>query len=190
MFPETSWWASGKCAVSCHVLILEVIPSASVRASLESYFRKATFFLWVKYVRGTRTAKLRFVLCSMWCLLHDRFALPHTWKQTFKFFVILGNFIVKMDIVGIVQIVILKYTGSIPNQFMLRKLDEDIHLWSFSKAWCIVTHAETASFISNDVIRNWSFDSEMGSDRRLTLWNPETEPKVLWKKTNMHFTKQ
>ena len=30
---------------------------------------------------------------------------------------------------------------------MLRKLAEDIHLWSFSK----VTHAETASFISDDV---------------------------------------
>ena len=73
---------------------------------------------------------------------------------------------------------------------MLRKLAEGINLWSFSKTWSIVTHAETASFISDDVVRNRSFDSEMGSDRRLMLWNPETEPKALWKKTNMHFTKQ
>ena len=73
---------------------------------------------------------------------------------------------------------------------MLGKLDEDIHIWSFSKTWSIVTHADTASFISDYVIRNWSFDSKMGSDRRLVLWNPETEPKALRKKTNMHFTKQ
>ena len=26
-----------------------------------------------------------FVLCSMWCLLHDRTALPHTWKYSFQF---------------------------------------------------------------------------------------------------------
>ena len=42
MFPEISWWALGKCVGSCHVLILEVF------RSLESYFREATFFLWVK----------------------------------------------------------------------------------------------------------------------------------------------
>ena len=52
---------------------------------------------------------------------------------------------------------------------MLRKLAEGIHLWSFSKTGTIVTHAETARFISDDVIRNWSFDSEMGSDRRLVM---------------------
>ena len=51
----------------------------------------------------------------------------------------------------------------------------------FSKTWFIVTHAETASFTLDDVIRIWSFDSEMGSDRRLTLWNPEPELKALWK---------
>ena len=32
-----------------------------------------------------------------------------------------------------------------------------------------------------------SFDSEMGSDRRLVLWNSEIELKALWKKTYMHF---
>ena len=73
---------------------------------------------------------------------------------------------------------------------MLRKLVEGIHLWSFSKTWFKVTHAETASFISDDMIQNWSFDSEMGSGRRLMLWNLKTEPNMLWEKTNMHFAKQ
>ena len=40
---------------------------------------------------------------------------------------------------------------------MLRKLAEGIHLWSFSKTWSIVTHAEIASFISDDVIRTRPF---------------------------------
>ena len=53
-----------------------------------------------------------------------------------------------------------------------------------------VTQDVTASFISDEMIRNWSFDSEMVSERRLMLWNPETEPKALWKKTNMHVAKQ
>ena len=44
-------------------------------------------------------------------------------------------------------------------QFMLRKIDKGINIWSFSKTWFIVTHAETASLISDDVIRNWFFNS-------------------------------
>ena len=51
----------------------------------------------------------------------------------------------------------------------VKKIAEGIHLWSFSKTRCIVTHAETASSISDDAIRNWSLDSETGSDRRLML---------------------
>ena len=64
MFPKTFLCASGKCVDSYDLLtcILEVIPPALVRASLEPYVREATFFLWVKIVRGTRTAKLiRFI---------------------------------------------------------------------------------------------------------------------------------
>ena len=63
MFPrkKNSWWASGKCVDSYHVLtctcILEVIPPVPVLASLESYVREASF-LWVKSVRKTRTTKL------------------------------------------------------------------------------------------------------------------------------------
>ena len=50
---------------------------------------------------------------------------------------------------------------NVPNQFMLRDLAEGIHLWSLVKPVNIVSHAETASFTSDDVIRNSSFDSEI-----------------------------
>ena len=74
-------------------------------------------------------------------------------------YLFLGNFIVKMDIVG-------QYSTNSDIKKNTRKLTEDINLWSFRKTWFIVTHAETASFISDDVIRNRSYDSQMGSDRR------------------------
>ena len=38
---------------------------------------------------------------------------------------------------------------------LCKKLADGINLWSFSKNWSIDTHAETACFISDDVIRNW-----------------------------------
>ena len=58
--PKTSCWASGKCVDSDHIFtcILELIPPAPVRASPEAYVSEATFFVWVKIVRGTGTAKL------------------------------------------------------------------------------------------------------------------------------------
>ena len=54
MFSKT-WWASGKCVESYHVLtgILEVIPPAPVRVSLESYVREDTLFLCVKFSRNS-----------------------------------------------------------------------------------------------------------------------------------------
>ena len=66
---------SGKCVGSCHLLILEVI----LPVWLESYLREA--FLLLKMEEFELPSW--FILYSMWCLLHDRFALPHTWKQTF-----------------------------------------------------------------------------------------------------------